>query len=72
MTLSDQQVQQYFDDGFLIVEDVLTSDDLQPIMDELDEVVDEWAEKLYRAGKISDRCAGEGLFHRLTKLKKKY
>ena len=72
MAISDQQVQQYFDDGFLIVENLLTTDDLQPVMYELEQVVDEWAEKLYRAGKISHRCAGEDLFHRLTKLEEQW
>ena len=72
MAISNQQVQQYFDDGFLIVEDLLTDDDLQPVRDELEQVVDEWAEKLWRAGKISDRCAGEDLFHRLTKLEEQW
>ena len=62
MTISDLQVQQYLNDGFLIVEDLLTDNDLQPVMDELEEVVDEWAEKLHRAGKISEKHANEGLF----------
>ena len=72
MAITDQQVQQYFDDGFLIVEDLLTDDDLQPVMDELEQVVDEWAEKLHRAGKISDKFADEDFFHRLTKLEEQW
>lgn len=72
MALSEQQVGQYFDDGFLIVEDLLTPEDLQPVMDEFEEIVDEWAEKLHRAGKIADKCANEGLFSRMTRLERQW
>ena len=72
MPLSEQQVQRYFDDGFLVVEDVLTADDLRPVMDEFEQIVDEWADKLHGAGKIADKCAGEGLFTRLTLLEQQW
>ena len=62
MALTDQQVQQYFDDGFLIVEDLLTADDLQPVMDEFEEVVDEWAEKLHRRRQDRGQVRGRGFF----------
>ena len=32
MHLSDKQVQQYRDDGFLVVEDVFTHQELQPVL----------------------------------------
>jgi hypothetical protein len=32
MRLSDEQVRQYLDDGFLVVEDVFTRQELQPVL----------------------------------------
>ena len=55
MRLSEDQVAQYFEDGYLIVEDVFAADELQPVMDEFEDIVDEWAERLYAAGKIEDK-----------------
>ena len=54
MRLSEEQVTQYFEDGFLIVEDVFEADELRPVMDEFEDIFDEWAERLYAAGKIED------------------
>ena len=72
MRLRDDQVARYFDDGFLIVEDVFTADELRPVMDEFEDIVDEWAERLYRGGKIRDRHAGEDLYTRLASLEREW
>ena len=72
MRLSEDQVQQYMDDGFLLVEDVFTADELRPVMDEFEDIVDEWAERLSAAGKIGDKHEGEDLYTRLASLEKEW
>jgi hypothetical protein len=72
MALTKAQVGQYFDDGFLIVEDLFDRADLQPVMDEIDGIVDDLAERLYAAGKIQDKHADKGFYTRLTALEHEY
>ena len=72
MRLSEDQVAQYFEDGFLIVEGVFTEGELRPVMDEFEDIVDEWAERLYAAGKIGDKHEGEDLYTRLASLEKEW
>ena len=72
MRLSDEEVHQYFDDGFLIVEDVFTQEQLQPVLDDFAAMVDRWADKLYEGGKIGDKHAGEDVYTRLASLEKEW
>jgi ectoine hydroxylase-related dioxygenase (phytanoyl-CoA dioxygenase family) len=66
--ISDAQVQQYFDDGFLIVDGLFTPAELQPVMDEIAGIVDDLADRLHAAGKIANKHADKDFFHRLTAL----
>ena len=66
MRLTREQVERYFDDGFLIVEGALAVADLQPVVDEFDAMIDEYAQRLYAAGKISDLHADKGFETRLA------
>ncbi len=72
MRLSEDRVAQYFEDGFVIVEDVFTMDELRPVMDEFEDIVGDWAERLHRAGKIQDTHEGEDLYTRLASLEKEW
>ena len=72
MSLSDKQLAQYFDDGFLIVEDVFTKEELQPVLDDFAAMVDLWADRLYADGKITDKHAGEDVYTRLASLEKEW
>ena len=72
MALSREQVKQYFDDGYLIVPDLFTPHELQPVMNEFEQIVDEWADRLYRAGKVTDKHEGEDLYTRLGSLEKEW
>jgi len=72
MHLTDEQVKRYFDDGFLIVEDVFTRGELEPVLDEFEVIVDEWADKLYKGGKIQDVHEGEDVYTRLWSLEKEW
>ena len=70
MRLTNEQVQQYSDDGFLLVEDVFTREELQPVLDWFEEIVDIWADKLHRSGKVSETFKGEDVYTRLASLEK--
>ena len=72
MTISDEDVQRYFDDGFLIVENLLSRAELQPVLDAIEGIVDETAERLYAAGRIADKHADKGLDTRMTALESDY
>ncbi|HWF43869.1 MAG TPA: phytanoyl-CoA dioxygenase family protein [Candidatus Kapabacteria bacterium] len=66
--LSTEQIHQYHNDGFLIVRDLFTNAELQPVIDAIDEKVDALARKLYAAGQISDLYDSEGFLTRLSYL----
>ena len=72
MALTPDQLKQYHDDGFLIVRDLFSDDELQPLIDAIDEKVDQLADKLYAGGQIKDRFTNEGFLTRLTKLDKAF
>ena len=68
MRLSDEQVRQFLDDGFLVVKDVFSRQEMQPALDEFERIVDEVAEQLFEAGEIEDKHAGEDVYTRLISL----
>ena len=72
MKLTQQQVDQYFDDGFLIVHDLLDETDLRPVIDEFNEMVDEYANQLFAGGKITDVHADKGFVDRLAAISKEW
>ena len=72
MTLTTQQVEQYREDGFLIVRDLFRPEELQPVMDEISGLVDDLARDLHGAGKITDMHADRGFFERLTCLERDF
>ena len=66
MGLNRAQTEQYFDDGFLIVEDLMSRQDLQPAMDDIAAVVHKLAERLHAAGRIRDLYRDNGFDTRLA------
>src|SRR4051794_30306785 len=70
--LSEEQLRQYREDGFLIVRDFFGRDELQPVMDWIDQLVDDLAHRLYAAGKIPQKYENEGFYRRLTCLEREY
>ena len=72
MQLTPAQLEQYFEDGFLIVEDVLEPADLQPSMDAIAGLVDDFAERLYEAGRISQKYSDLDFHHRLAAIEKEH
>jgi hypothetical protein len=72
MPLTDVQLRQFRDDGFVIVPNFFSTQQLQPVMEWINGLVDELAERLVAAGKICDTHAGEGFYTRLTRLEQEF
>ena len=68
MRLSEEQLKQYHADGFLIVHNVFTKQELEPLQAEVDQLVDDLARRLKKAGKITNLHEDKGFYHRLTAL----
>jgi len=64
--LTEKQLNQYFKDGFVIVENLFTRDKLHPAMYDISGIVGEFAEELYKAGNITSKYENEGFYSRLT------
>jgi phytanoyl-CoA hydroxylase len=54
--LSLEQIIQFQTEGYLVAENVLTEDDLAPIIAEISKIIDERANRLKAEGKIVDLC----------------
>ncbi len=63
--LTEQQISQYLEDGFLPIERLFDPALLDPLIAELDEVVDTWAERYYADGKLGNRFTNEPFERRL-------
>ncbi|XP_028403568.1 uncharacterized protein LOC114526234 isoform X2 [Dendronephthya gigantea] len=64
--LSKDQVTQYFEEGFLLVQDFFKKEELEPVLKCIEHLVDELAEKLHKAGKIKEKYENASVFERLT------
>ncbi|KAL4450112.1 hypothetical protein ABPG77_010781 [Micractinium sp. CCAP 211/92] len=70
--LSPEELEQYWQDGFVVKHGVFTPQELQPVMEAIDRMVDELAERLLDDGRITDTCAGADFYTRLTQLERQY
>ncbi|XP_078680911.1 phytanoyl-CoA dioxygenase domain-containing protein 1 homolog [Branchiostoma floridae x Branchiostoma belcheri] len=70
--LDDDQLRQFFEEGFVLVKGFLKPEELQPVRDDIDRLVDDLAERLFKAGKIKDKHKDAGLFKRLTLLERDF
>ena len=70
--ISDAQIKQYNEEGYTIVENVFNMDDLNPILNEFEEIVDDFAEKAFQAGKITNKHQDKDVFKRLAALEKDF
>jgi len=70
--LTEEQLSAYKTDGFVLVHNVFTEEELRPVQNELADIVDKMAEKLYAAGKIADKHEDKGFFERLTAIEKQF
>ena len=68
MRLSEAQLRQFHEDGFVVLPNFFTREQLEPVMAWIDELVDDLARRLHADGRIRDLHAGEGFYTRLTGL----
>ena len=68
MKLSREQIDRYFEDGFLVVEDLLSKSDVQAVIDDINAIVDELARRLHAAGRIREPYLDHGFDTRLAAL----
>ena len=66
MPLTQQQIDTFHAEGFLVVEGALDDADLDPVIDEYETYIDRRADELYTQGKISDRYSSEPFARRLA------
>ena len=70
MHLTEAQISSFHEDGYLRLENVLGTDDLQPVIDEYSDIIDRRAQKLYAEGKVSSLHEDEPFTRRLLLLAK--
>ena len=68
-TLSKSQVEKFVEDGYLLFEDLLDPvEDLDPIIEEYESVLDRIASELYEQGEVTSRYEGLAFGERLTRI----
>ncbi len=68
MKLTSQQTEQFWADGYLVLEDVLEDDDIDPVIEEYSAWIDRRAQDLHAAGKLSRLYADEPFGRRLASI----
>lgn len=66
--LTEVQIHNFNENGYLLVENALTADDLNPLISEFEEIVDTGASQLYKDGEIDSEYKTEGFDTRLAKI----
>ena len=66
--ISQDHIDQYNNEGYTIVENVFSKEELNPILNEFEEIVDEFAVRAFTAGKISNKHEEKNVFKRLAAL----
>ncbi len=64
--LDQRQMQHFEDEGYLVVENLFTDEDLQPVIDEISAALDERCRAAVAAGKLSRTYEEYDFEHRLT------
>lgn len=70
--LSEEVIRKYFEDGYVIVEDFFKKEDLDACREAINELVEQLAQKLHKAGKIKDLYKDYGFFERLIKIEEDF
>ncbi|KAI6655003.1 hypothetical protein LOD99_2292 [Oopsacas minuta] len=70
--LTEEELDQFFLEGYVVKHDLFTKEELQPAITELENSVDNLANMLFKAGKIKDKCKDSGFYHRLIRLEKQF
>ncbi|KAH3859334.1 uncharacterized protein LOC127871842 isoform X2 [Dreissena polymorpha] len=70
--LPEEMIRQFFDDGYVIVDNFFDRKDLDACREAVNELVEQMVQKLHTAGKIRDTYSEHGLFERLTKIESEF
>ncbi|XP_062615047.1 uncharacterized protein LOC134276778 [Saccostrea cucullata] len=70
--LPDHMIKQYFENGYVIVKDFFTKEELDPCRKAINRFVDLLAQKLYESGRIKSLYSEFGFFERLSKLEEDF
>src|SRR6478735_6099234 len=68
MKLQSEQIEHFFNKGYLVVEDVFSPADLAPVINAIDEFIAQRALELKAQGKIQDLCEGQPFERRFASL----
>lgn len=66
--LTNAQIKQFHEQGYILIEKVYEPEDLQPLRDELSKIVEQRARELHAVGLLRNRCDDEPFERRLAKL----
>ncbi|XP_034325415.2 phytanoyl-CoA dioxygenase domain-containing protein 1 [Magallana gigas] len=70
--LPDETIRKFFEDGYVMVENFFTKEELEPCRVAIEKFVDQLAQKLHGAGKIKDLYKEYGFFERLSKIEEEF
>lgn len=70
--LNAEQLQQYFDKGYVVVQDFFKTAQLDVVRGAVDKLVDNLAEKLFTAGLIKNKYKEKTFFNRLSFIEKEF
>ncbi|XP_021359944.1 uncharacterized protein LOC110454642 isoform X2 [Mizuhopecten yessoensis] len=70
--LSPEEIRQYFEEGYVIVKDFFTKEELEPCLRDFEILVENLAQKLYKGGKIKDLYEESDVYTRLIKLNEEF
>ena len=70
--ITSDQIKQYNQDGYVIVENVFSEQELKPVLKEFEDIVDEFVEKAFAAKKISNKHSEKNVFRRLAFVEKDF
>lgn len=65
MRLTESEISLFYENGYLLLEDVLDENDLGPVIDEYLEIIDERAERLYKEGTVTSTYSEKPFTERL-------
>ncbi len=68
MQVTQSQISTFYNDGFAVLEEALSDDDLRPVIDEYSELIESRAAASVAAGRVRDAYSAEGFSRRLAKL----
>ena len=70
--LGAAELEQFWTQGWVLKDDLLSHGDLQPSIEAIDGIVDDLAADLYDKGLIVDRCEGQPFETRLIGIERQY